>query len=441
MPDEQPDDRPGEQPGEQPGGGPSRRAVLARIAAAAVLGSTVTVAEGVASRQYAFAIPGSGGNADLPLDEEGDVLVVLCLRGGFDGLSAVVPAADPHYLDARPGIGIPAGQLLPADDRFGLHPAMSPLYPWWRSGRVAAVHAVGQIARSRSHFQAMAELERAAPGSALRTGWLERLLGLRPTDDPMCAVRVGAVSGSLAVPDGTLAIRDLASFGLAGIGGGTELQRWTASLAALHAGARPELAGPVDTTLRALRLAARLSAREYVPEHGAGYPAGNLGDALREVAHLVKAGIGLRVACVDYGDWDLHAGSGRPDGGPMADQLRELSEALDAFATDLGPRLDGVTLVTTSEFGRRVAENGSAGTDHGYGNVAFLLGGGVNGGRVHGRWPGLDPGSLVDGDLQVTTDYRLVLAEVLQSRCGLYRWGAVFPGLSGTPLGVVRPRT
>jgi len=436
VPDVQPDAEPGE---------PTRRAVLARIAAAAVLGTTVTLAEAGVSRQYAFAIPGNG-TAELPVDPDADVLVVLCLRGGFDGLSAVVPAADPHYLDARPGIGVPTSQLLPADDRFGLHPAMGPLHRWWRSGRMAAVHAAGQTAHSRSHFRAMAELERAAPGSSLRTGWLERMLGMQhrssDTDNPMCGVRMGTgqVSGSLAVPDGTLALRDLESFGLAGLDDAADLRRWTAALSALHDGARQELAGPAQATLRALRMAARLSADGRVPEHGADYPEGNLGAALAEVAHLVKARIGLRVACVDYGDWDLHAGSGDLDGGPMADQLRELSAALDAFATDLGPRLDGVTLVTTSEFGRRVAENGSGGTDHGYGNVMLLLGGGVNGGRVHGHWPGLDAGSLMDGDLRVTTDYRLVLAEVLRSRCGVAEWSSVFPGLSGSPLGVVRPR-
>jgi uncharacterized protein (DUF1501 family) len=171
------------------------------------------------------------------------------------------------------------------------------------------------------------------------------------------------------------------------------------------------------------------------------YPEGELGPALRDVARLIRADVGLRVACIDYGEWDLHAGMGDVDRGAMTDRLGELGSALAAFATDLGAAaMSRVCLVTLSEFGRRVAENGSGGTDHRYGNTVFLLGGGVVGGRVHGGGPGLSAPALVDGDLPGRTDYRVLLAEVLRERCGVRDLSAVVPGPAWSPLGVTRNR-
>lgn len=171
-----------------------------------------------------------------------------------------------------------------------------------------------------------------------------------------------------------------------------------------------------------------------------GYPKGGLGDALHDVARLVKANVGLRVATVDFGNWDMHADLGRSDAGWMHDQLTQLSGALAAFATELGTDLNRVTLITLSEFGRRVEQNGSGGLDHGHGNAVLLLGGGVAGGTVYGRWPGLAEAALVDGDLAGTTDYRAVLSEVLSRRCGVAAARTVFPGFAAAPLGVVRAR-
>jgi uncharacterized protein (DUF1501 family) len=179
-----------------------------------------------------------------------------------------------------------------------------------------------------------------------------------------------------------------------------------------------------------------------VPANGAVYPEdSDLGRALRDVVRLIRAKVGLQVACVDFGDWDMHEDVGAPDRGRLHDHLDELARCLAAFATDLGPLLDDLTLVTLSEFGRRVEENGSGGTDHGHGNAVLLLGGGVVGGTVHGRWPGLADADLVDGDLAGATDYRQLLAEVLTARCGVGSVASVFPGLTPAPLGVVRPRT
>jgi uncharacterized protein (DUF1501 family) len=178
----------------------------------------------------------------------------------------------------------------------------------------------------------------------------------------------------------------------------------------------------------------------YTPANGARYPDTELGHALSDIARLIKANVGLQVAAVDYGDWDMHAGMGDTDSGWMHDHLTELSSALAAFSTDLGSAMNDVTLVTLTEFGRRVEENGSGGTDHGYGQVVFLLGGGVRGGVVHGTWPTLAPDALLDGDLHATTDYRSILAEVLEKRCGAGAVNAVLPGAPADRLGALDPR-
>jgi uncharacterized protein (DUF1501 family) len=375
----------------------------------------------------------------------GDVLVVVSLRGGFDGLSAVVPAADPDYLRLRPTIGIAPSRLLPLDSRFGLHPALAPLLPFWRAGTFGVVHAVGQADPTRSHFEAMAELERAAPGTSLRTGWLDRTLAQLTSGSPASsmfrAVQVGSgsVGGALAGPQPELALRGIDDFELAGAWDATERARWTTALTRLHAGAHPDLAAPASGVLGALATTTRLKDAGYVPANGVTYPQTGIGAALRDVARLVTAGVGLRVACLDEGDWDMHADLGTPDAGRMATGLTQLGAALAAFATDLGPaRMRRVTVVTLSEFGRRVEENGSGGVDHGHGNAVLLLGGGVVGGRVHGVWPGLAADTLVDGDLAGTTDYRQLLAEILTKRCGLVSPSSVFPGLRPKPLGIVK---
>jgi uncharacterized protein (DUF1501 family) len=366
-------------------------------------------------------------------------LTRLSLRGGFDGLSAVVPAADPWYGGARPGIGVPASRLLALDSTFGLHPALSAIKPLWDAGVLAAVHAVGQPDPTRSHFQAMEEMERAAPGSRVRTGWLDRVTGAEGAGSAFATVGVGLDGPPMSLVGSSpeLLLSSLKGFSLSGASNATERAKWTTALRAMHGGARAEVRGPATATLGALATAAALTDAKYAPAAGAAYPSGDLGGALRDVAQLVKAGVGLRVATVDYGDWDMHVGLGRSDDGWMFRKLTELGAALAAFAADLGPAMGKVTLVTLSEFGRRVAENASGGLDHGHGNLMLLLGGGVAGGRVHGAWPTLNPAGLASGDLPAANDYRTVLAEVLERRCGVPA-GRVFPGLSAGRLGVIR---
>jgi uncharacterized protein (DUF1501 family) len=420
-------------PEEQQAAGLSRRTLLRRLATAGALGAAVTVAEGFGpTARYAFA--------DTPPAYTGDVLVVLSLRGGFDGLNAIVPIGDPGYARNRPGIGIKEAALLPADGIFGLHPALKPLQKFWDAGTFGAVHAVGQPSPSRSHFSAMEELERAAPGSSLRSGWLDRTIGLRPAGTVFQAAQIGStqVAPALAGPNPELSMRTIESFDLGGAWDATQRKLWKQALTSMHAGAPAAVAGPAAAALGATSTTSSMA--EYTPSNGAQYPVdSDLGTALRDVARLIKQKVGLQVACVDEGDWDMHAGMGSADKGWMYDHLTELATALAAFATDLGPLMNGVTLVTLSEFGRRVAENGSGGVDHGHGNAVLMLGGGIVGGKVHGRWPGLGASDLVDGDLAGATDYRLVLGEILTRRCGVGALGDVFPGLTGAPIGITRP--
>ncbi|WP_306205305.1 DUF1501 domain-containing protein [Actinoplanes sp. RD1] len=405
----------------------SRRKVLAAGAAGAFAG---LVGDQLAT-QLAYASPGYTG----------DVFVLLSLRGGFDGLSAIVPAGDPAYYSARPDIAVPKAKLLGGDGFFGLHPGLAPLLPYWRSGVLGAVQAAGQPAPNRSHFSAMEELERAAPGTSVRTGWLDRMMGSLGATDPFGAVSVGSAMPArvLAGPAPDLGLTAVDDFTLSGEDPARPMAK---TMASLYADAPAALATTTRMTTAALATTATLKAAGYRPANGAAYPDTELGRALRDVARLVKADVGLMSACVDSGDWDMHENLGAAaPGQKMFDHLTDLATALAAFATDLGPAgLGRVTLVTISEFGRRVGQNGSGGLDHGYGNAMLVLGGGVRGGKVHGRWPGLAPANLVDGDLAVTTDYRAVIGEILRARCGVGDLGGVFPGVSPSTLGVVRAR-
>ncbi|MGH2597451.1 MAG: DUF1501 domain-containing protein [Actinomycetota bacterium] len=372
----------------------------------------------------------------------GDVLIVLSLRGGFDGLNTIVPTADPNYATWRPNIGIPQSTLLPLDATFGMHPAMAPLQPFWDTGQFGVVQAVGMSEPNRSHFSAMEEMERAAPGTSTRTGWIDRVLGVRGTSTPFQGMQVGSgmAASSFLGPSPELAMWSVDSFGLDAAWDAEQRALWEVALRGLHVSAPDAIKQPAQAALSALNTTAALQEAGYTPENGAAYPDSDLGDALSDVARLIKANVGLQVAAVDYGDWDMHAEMGAVDNGWLHDHLTELSSALAAFATDLGSMIANVTLVTLTEFGRRVEENGSGGTDHGFGQVVLLLGGGVVGGVVHGSWPGLAELDLIDGDLNGINDYRVILAEVLEKRCETGAIGRIFPGVPGERLGVVKPR-
>ncbi|MGG5257288.1 DUF1501 domain-containing protein [Phycicoccus avicenniae] len=412
--------------------GVSRRGVLAGATALGAAGATIALASPAeAMTRLTFADAGYTG----------DTVVVLSFRGGIDGLSVVAPVGDPAYYTARPTIAVPQARGLQLDARFALHPALAPLLPLYTSGKLAVVHAVGQPNPTRSHFTDLDEMERAAPGSSVRTGWLDRMVGATTTPGPFAGTAIGGSTTprSMLGPSAELAMRSVDSFSLSGAWDATETTRWSTALRALHADAPDVVGAPARTTLGTLSTVAALHTAGYTPAGGAAYPSGGLGDALRDTARLVKAGVGLRAVTIDSGNWDMHTDLGRSDNGWMARQLTEVGKALAAFMTDLGTAADRVTLVTLSEFGRRVSENGSGGVDHGYGNFSFVLGGGVVGGSVYGTWPGLAPANLQAGDLKATTDYRSVLGEILEKRCGLTA-STVLPGLPSARLGLLRAR-
>jgi uncharacterized protein (DUF1501 family) len=371
----------------------------------------------------------------------GDTLVVLSLRGGFDGLSAIAPIGDPDYYRARPGIALPKSTVIAGDGTFGLHPGLSPLLPLWNGGQLAAVQAVGQPNPTRSHFAAMEEMERAAAGTSLRTGWLDRMLGLTGSTAPLAGVAIGNAMPAriFGGPTADVSMASVDGFTLAGENARRPM---AAALRTMYADAPPALAAPARAADRALTASVPLRAEKYAPANSAAYPATPLGAALRDLARLIKANVGLAAAAVDSGDWDMHEALGTAvKGQRMYDNLYDVSLALAAFAADLGP--DGmakVTLVTVSEFGRRVAENGSKGADHGHGNAILLLGGGVRGGKVYANWPTLAPGALADGDLAATTDYRAVIGEILQKRCGFGALDEVFPTIKPSAFGLAAAR-
>jgi uncharacterized protein (DUF1501 family) len=409
--------------------GMQRRTFLRAAVAGGALSTTMF---GTAVRQASFAAS-TGGNT----------LVVLSLRGGADGLGLVVPHGDPGYYAARSGTAVPRRTLVAQDAFFGLHPALAPLVPYWKSRELAAVHAVGMQMPNRSHFEAMEKIEDADPGSELRSGWVNRMVGLGGTASPFEAVHLSSVNTPtlLVGREPVLASKGLEKLRVAGTAT-TGLARyqqlttaWSQSSDELGAAARSAI--QVSKTFTAGTLN-----RPYVPANGAVYPtappARDLADALKDTAKLIRGKVGTEVVSIDFGPWDMHGEYGTVDGGDMLRMTSALARSLAAFLKDLGDLRSRVTVVTISEFGRRVEQNGNNGLDHGWGNAMLVVGGGVRGGRYHGRWPWLSAGKLVDGDLKVTTDYRDVLAEVIAKRFPDRTIAGVFPGLVHQPLGVMR---
>jgi uncharacterized protein (DUF1501 family) len=409
---------------------PTRRGVLKGAGALGLTGLTGLVGANL-STSLAYAAGYTG-----------DVLIVLSMRGGQDSLSVVPPVGDPNYAKLRPNIGIPSALALPLGGVFGLHPGLAAIKPLYDVGKLAVVHALSQPNPTRSHFEAQAELEKAAPGSNLRTGWLDRVLGVRGSGTSFQAVQMGSsmLPDSLMGPEPTLAMPGVDSFALS-VWDGYKTP-FVNALSSLYSGVAAPVADQVTATLGALSTTAAMKTAGYTPENGASYPTSALGNALRDIARLIKGGAGLQIATIDYGNWDMHVNLGRPGdaNGWMHRQLLDVGACLAAFAQDLGAGLNNVTLVTLTEFGRRAAENGAGGVDHGHGQASLVLGGGVKGGQVYGAWPGLASAALDQGDLAGANDYRNLLGEILVKRCGMGSLSTVFPGLSYAPMGVVNTR-
>lgn len=406
-----------------------RRVVGGSAAMVAALGvQTVT-------SKYAFAAAAAPGKA---LDT--DTIVVISLRGGWDSLNIIVPTFEQRYYRERPNIKVPEGAALPLGRGFGLHPSLPGIHAMYRAGTFAPVVAVGTPDRTMSHFEAMDTLERGMPGTSA-SGWMNRVLDKRKQTGVFSAIQFGSqLPLALAGDAPALAMDGLGSFGLGGYD--QLLGPATTALSAMYRGVKHPMTDQVGDTLRAIGTVRTLNSRPYTPAPAAKYPQNSgLGNTLRDTARLIKAKVGMTLSTIDVGGWDMHTNEGGVGGGDLTNHMKELDEALVAFATDLGPAFKDVTVVLVSEFGRTLRENGTQGTDHGHGQAMWVLGGGIKGGTVYGAWPGLSDRALFNnGSVAGRTDYRDVLAEVLVRRGAVGSTSTIFPGYKPKLLGLARPR-
>src|SRR5438128_10363324 len=376
-------------------------------------------------------------------DARGKVLVAVFQRGAVDGLSMVVPHGDPAYTTARPTIALKppkrgeGARALDLDGFFALHPALAPLVPLWENRALAVIHACGSPDTTRSHFDAQDYMETGTPGvKSTSDGWLARAVKTRPANPtPFRAVARGpALPRTLQGDVGAISMQSIERFDVRAGSDGTARQGFESLY---EHGVRDLLHGTGRETFEAVKMLRGVNAARIAPANGADYPRGQLGEALRQIAQLIKANVGLEVAFADMQGWDTHVGQGA-ERGQLALRFREFGAALAAFAQDLGGKMADVVVLTMSEFGRTVAENGNRGTDHGHATAMLVLGGDVRGGRVYGRWPGLAGHPLFEGrDLAVTTDFRTLFTEVATRHLGAPS-APLFPGFRATqsPLGL-----
>jgi uncharacterized protein (DUF1501 family) len=321
--------------------------------------------------------------------------------------------------------------VLDLDGHFGLHPALAPLLPFYRAGSLGMVHAVGSPDATRSHFDAQDYMETGTPGrKGTPDGWIARHLAHAADhrETPFRGVAIGPqLPRALRGAAPALAISDLRAFGLRGRG--PARGRIEAAFEEMYAGAATGLvASSSAEAFEAVKMLRTADPARHQPANGAEYPRSPFGQAMRQLAQLITADLGLEIGFADLGGWDTHVNQGAAQG-QLAGRLRDLGAGLAAFATDLGERMADVLVLTMSEFGRTVRENGNSGTDHGHATAMLVLGGSTRGGRVHGQWPTLDEASRFEGrDLAVTTDFRALFGEILGGHLGASDLGAVFPG-------------
>ena len=406
---------------------------------------------------------------DLPRAARGKTLIVLFQRGAADALNVLVPFGEQAYYTSRPqlAIGNPsratgAAGAIDLDGFFGLHPALSPFKPLWDRGLLAPIHAVGSPSSTRSHFDAQDYMETGTPDvKGTPDGWLNRYLATRGTCEAGCApAATPAAKGSTAATSGrgtpfravsmtaqtprilggqapTVAMNSIEEFSIRTNGGESE-QR----IEALYRTGSADLVhGSGSDMFEALKVLRAANPQQYRPAAGVEYPRSPFGQRLLQIAQLIKAGVGLEVAFADVGGWDTHVNQGGAQG-QLAQRLGDFSTSIAALVGDLGDRMDDVVILTMSEFGRTVRQNGTGGTDHGHAGAMFVIGGGLAGARkVHGNWPGLEREQLHEGrDLALTTDFRSVFSEVAAKHLGAGELARIFPGYAApekTWLGVI----
>jgi uncharacterized protein (DUF1501 family) len=362
------------------------------------------------------------------------ILVAIFQRGAADGLNIVVPFSEKLYYELRPTIAIPApgktNGAIDLDGRFGLHPALQLLKPWWDNGQLAIVEAAGSPDPSRSHFDAQDFMESGTPGKLSEDGWLNRALPPGgPTVSPLRAIAIGTqLPRTLHGSRAALTVNNLEQFQVRNQNSGGVLEAMYATTA------DATLMASGKQTFEALKMIESISRTPYIPANGAQYQ-GEFGRSLQQIARLIKADVGVEVAFADIGGWDHHSN----EGPQLTGLLQQFGSSLAAFARDMGDRMEDIVVATMSEFGRTVREDGNNGTDHGHGNIMMVLGGPVRGGTIYGDWPGLQPEQLYERrDLAVTTDFRAVLGELVSDHLG-QKSDQVFPGYRrGEPIGLLK---
>lgn len=382
----------------------------------------------------------------------GKTLICLFQRGAADALNVVVPHGEAAYYRLRPNIAIPRPSLaagpagaIDLDGFFGLHPALAPMKPLWDQGILAPIHAVGSPSATRSHFDAQDFMETGTPDNkGTRDGWLNRYLAVKGTCEANCAhdakvspFRAVAMTQQtprmLEGPAPTIAMNSLDEFSVRATGPAAD------RLEALYrTGTADVVHAAGGEMFEAVKILKSANPQKYLPQNNASYPNSQFGTRLKQIAQLIKSDVGLEVAFADVLGWDTHVNQGASTG-QLAGRLDDFARSIAALVTDLGDRMADVAIVTMSEFGRTVRQNGNGGTDHGHASALFVIGGDVKGKKVYGKWPGLEPEQLYEGrDLALTTDFRSVFSEVAAKHLGATRLETIFPGFNGkTSLGIL----
>ena len=380
--------------------------------------------------------------AQLTQAPKGKTLICLFQRGAADALNIVVPHGDKSYYGLRPSIAIPRPQglsrtvsrdaAIDLDGFFGLHPSLAPFKPLYDRRLLAPVHAVGSPSTTRSHFDAQDYMETGTPDiKGTPDGWLNRYLAVQGTCDECKASPFRAVSLTQQTPrimegaSEVVAMNSLSEFTVRASGSQAE------RLEALYrTGSADLIHGAGAEMFEAVKMLKAANPQKYSPRNGAEYPRSQFGQRLLQIAQLIKADVGLEIAFADVGGWDTHVNQGAATG-QLAARLDDFAQSIAALVTDLGDRMDDVLILTMSEFGRMARENGNRGTDHGHAGALFVIGGDVKGGKVHGKWPGLETEQLYEGrDLALTTDFRSVFSEVTARHLGASKLEAIFPGFA-----------
>jgi uncharacterized protein (DUF1501 family) len=375
-------------------------------------------------------------------------LVTIFQRGAMDGLMAVNPFTDEYLQKARPNLFMSAAKsaanpLLDLDGRFGLHPAMQAFGPLFREKRLAIVHGVGSPNPTRSHFDAQDYMEAGTPfKKGTPSGWLNRAVGLLGHE---AATPFQAVSLTSSLPrsfygdNAAIAISSLQDFAIQLRGNPRATNVAAKNFEDLYDQTSSTLLNRTGKeSFEAVKMLNKVDVKAYKPANNAVYPNSPLGNSLKQIAQLIKLEVGLEVAFAETGGWDTHYNQGTAQG-TFSRNVNDLSSSITAFWTDLEAYQDEVDVMTMTEFGRTVKQNGSNGTDHGRGSCMFILGNNVNGGLVHGHVPTLAVENLEDGrDLPVTTDFRSVFSEVAGRHLNIKNERTLFPEFEGKKIGVMR---